>query len=154
MARSAQESEKLRKPRRRTRADRRDATKGDVQLCKSLTSLGMPTWAVAEEIGISKDTLERWMKDYPEIDAAIKKGRSLRRERSYTCFFQQAFPVERLENGKSKPTGKGDPSLMIFWMKTRERWKEPPKDVRIQGAADAPIIEFAIKEPTKKESED
>lgn len=130
----------------RTRSDTRVPTTADCRQIEVLTSIGLGLHAVADDLGVSHDTLERWKKEYPEIQKALDSGRAKRRKRAYTCFFSQAFPID--EHGR--PTGKGDASLMIFWMKTREKWKEPPKDVHVTGSADAPVIEFAIKEAAPK----
>ena len=124
---------------------RRAPVEADLKVIKTMTSIGLALKDVAIELAVGKATLERWMKDYPQVNEAIEIGRNNRRKRAYNCFFAQAFPVDE----RGQPTRKGDTSLMIFWMKTRERWKEPPKDIHISGTEERPIIEFAIKEPKK-----
>ena len=105
-----------------------------------LTSVGLGVHAVAADLAVSHDRIEDWRKEYPEIEAAFQIGRLKRQKRAYACFFNQAFPVDE----KGKPTHKGDPALMIFWMKTREKWKEAAKDINL-NSKDAPTLTFALK---------
>jgi hypothetical protein len=125
---------------------KRVPVEADLKIIKAMTSIGLAVKDVAAELGIGKATMERWVKNFPEINDALEQGRNNRRKRAYNCFFAQAFPID----DKGQPTRKGDSSLMIFWMKTRERWKEPPKDINISGSEERPIIEFAIKEPKNR----
>lgn len=147
-----QNDRRLPKPNRKIRSDRRHATEGDVKVITMLSSIGFPIGAIAEELGISKKTLERWVIEYPRIADAVKKGRSKRRERAYKCFFEQAFPITKTDDGRSVPTRKGDPSLMIFWMKTKERWKEPPKQVQFAETPEPPTVEFIRKDADDEET--
>jgi transcriptional regulator with XRE-family HTH domain len=127
---------------------KRVPVEADLKIIRTMTSIGLSVKDVAAELGIGKATMERWRKDFPAINETLEQGRNNRRKRAYNCFFSQAFPVDE----KGQPTRKGDSSLMVFWMKTRERWKEPPKDINISGSEERPIIEFAIKEPKNRKN--
>lgn len=130
--------------------DKRLPNTNDLVQIRTESAIGLNTATIATGLGISKDTLEIWINEYDEVFAAIETGRAMCRKRAYACFYSQAFPID--ENGR--PTNKGDPSLMIFWMKTRCRWKEPPKDLIIHGSQEPPIIEFATREIKKDERKD
>lgn len=133
---------KLQRRNGRVRADTQDPTDLDANSIEVMTSFGMSLHGVADELGVCHDTVERWKKNYPAIEEAFIRGRAKRRKRAYACYFGQAFPIDKTGN----PTYKGDPSLMIYWMKTREKWREPEKNLVIKGdKSDVPMIEFAIK---------
>lgn len=131
---------------RKTRSDRLVPTDMQAKTIEILTSVGLGNRAIAAELGVSHDTVNRWRQEFPIVQQAIEIGRAKRQKRAYSCFFNQAFPIDDV----GRPTNKGDSSLMIFWMKTQERWKEPTKNIAVKGeGASAPIIEFAVKEIEK-----
>lgn len=131
------------KPRTKgTQTPRHIPTEKDAQTLELLTAVGLSLRAIATEIGVGHDTLERWVTKYPALERALHVGRLKRQKRAYSCYFQQAFPVD----SSGRPTGKGDTTLMIFWMKTRERWKPPAKEVTVTGVEDAPKIVWGKKE--------
>jgi hypothetical protein len=119
---------------------------GDVREIRLLTSIGLGIHKVAKHLGISHDVLERWKKEFREIEDAIADGRNSRQKRAYACFFNQAFPVDQ----EGRPTSKGDNSLMIFWMKTREGWKQADAQFTVGTEDGAPTIQFCIKKQKRK----
>lgn len=124
------------------RADKRLPTAKDLITIEALTSCGLGIHAVAEDLGMSHDVLERWRKEFPEVASAVIRGRAKRRRRAYTCFFNQAFPID----DQGRPTNHGDSSLMIFWMKTREKWREVAKDINLHSKNTLPPnLEFVLK---------
>lgn len=129
---------------RKVRNDRKEPTYDDIIEIKNHIMYGLNITNTAAQIGVSKKTLERWAKRYPQIADAIRKGRALKAKRACLCYFEQAFPLD--EN--NKPTKKGDPSLMIFFMKTQLKWKEPDKNISItNGDAEKPIINIVSEAP-------
>ena len=123
-----------------------------LQTCNTieiLTSVGLGVHAVAADLRVSHDRIESWRKEYPEIRRAFQVGRMKRQKRAYACFYSQAFPVD----SQGKPTHKGDAALMIFWMKTREKWKEAAKDINL-NSKDAPTLTFALKKEISEQEFD
>ncbi len=76
----------------------------------------MKGFAVA--LGVSVDTLRRWMTDYPELGHAIDTGREKERRILHDVVFQTAI------------AGKGKDSLLAAFMllQNRHGYKEPEPD--------------------------
>lgn len=52
---------------------------------------GLTHTEIAESMGIHRDTLYEWIKSYPDVSDAIKKGRALSVQAIENKFFQTAF---------------------------------------------------------------
>lgn len=87
------------------------------------SGLGLTVEAIASILGISKKTLERRLKVTPGGADALLKGRS-HAELQVT---QTAFNLA--VSGKC-------PTMTIFWLKTRARWKETEVDRPTEDRAD------------------
>lgn len=103
-------------PKSKTRCTKKRPTYADVVRIKTLTSYGINLDIVASECDCSRDTIERWCREYSDIATALKQGRNNRTKRAFACFYKQAFPVDSDGN----PTCKGSPELMKWWMATIE----------------------------------
>jgi hypothetical protein len=114
-----------------------------------LASIGLGIHAIASDLGISHDVVERWRKEFPQIDAAIASGRLKAKKRAYSCIFEQAFPID--DNGR--PTRDGDTSLMIFYAKTRYGWKERAQEINL-NTKDAPNLVFALKNAIENQADE
>jgi len=122
---------------------KRQPSAKEIEATRQLTQIGFGTQALADEFHVSTPTIYRWKEEIPEFRLALEEGRSARRKRAHTCMYMQAFPVD--ENGK--PTLKGNPDLMKFWMKTQERWKEAEKNIRVtaDAALTTPLVQLVLK---------
>lgn len=147
-------------PRRKPRCDKRRPTYKDLVKIESLTGVGMPMEVVASECDVSRTTLERWVREYEDIASALRKGRKKRKMRAFSCLFEQAFPLEK-RGDKMVPSGKGNPALMMFWMKTREGLSDRAADERAINKAkvsnlaaeanDTPTIVYNLRQPVLDE---
>ncbi len=147
-------------PKSKTRCTKKRPTYGDLKTVELLTAVGMPMHVIASECGCSRDTLARWVREYSDIAAALAKGKSKRSKRAFACFFQQAFPID----SAGKPTGKGNPALMQFWMKVKEGMSEKASDELAvekakrkgkdeQGGREPPTIIYNLRKPVVPEDE-
>jgi hypothetical protein len=83
----------------------------DIEQIERMAGLGMPMKHMAAVLGCSKDTMERRVKDTPEIAAAIEKGRGNAAEIVYKTAFDMA-------------SGGRVPAMTMFWLKCQEGWRE------------------------------
>ena len=83
-----------------------------------MAGVGLNLNQIAAIIGVSPATLDRRIKDTPAIAEAISKGRSDASEKVMNTAFQMA-------------TSGTNPAMTIFWLKVRERWKEPDRDINL-----------------------
>lgn len=67
----------------------------------------------AAKIGVSKDTINEWKRQYPEFSAALNEG--LMKCEAYWEKVMQAKTVTKTE---------GSNSLLVFYMKNRFKWTE------------------------------
>ena len=67
---------------------------------------GLTDDQIAKKMGISRDTLYTWKKNYPDISDTLKKGKEV---------------VDRLvENALLQKALSGDTTAIIFWLKNRK----------------------------------
>lgn len=114
-----------------------EKTLADMQ---SMSAIGYSISDIANSIGVNKDVIDAWRKRYPTVKAAIDKGRALCRKRAYRCYMEQAFPLDI----DGRPSKKGDAPLMIFFMKTRFRWKEPERKLQVEATKKDGKLVFQI----------
>jgi hypothetical protein len=90
-----------------------------------LTGLGLNTQQVADALGISKDTLERRVKEDENLRTALVQGRA----KAATAVAETAFKLA---------TSGDHPAMTMFWLKTRLGWREkdpahePPKQQTVK----------------------
>src|SRR6056297_797108 len=97
---------------------------------KGLSRLGLSQKQVAEAVNGNYGTFCEWLKKYEPLVNAWNEGVLSRRQRAFTCYMEQAFPMEKdKKTGKFKPSGKGNPALMIQYMKSVEGWSETSKQI-------------------------
>lgn len=120
-------------------------TPEQISLIHAYSKIRLSVDEIAILCDTSKDTLERWMKKYPEVNAAIKKGRVESKAHAVNNAYLRAFPISKPlldENGKViydnngnivKESPKGDSVLAIFLLKTMFGFKEPDKKIKISG---------------------
>lgn len=103
---------------------------------------GLSNKQIAHNIGIREETIYTWMKKYPQLDKAIKKGKEVVDREVENALLKRALGYEIEEtktymkdtgNGKqqkhiekTKKHIAGDTTAMIFWLKNRKReeWNE------------------------------
>lgn len=98
---------------------------------------GLTDEQIAEKIGINRDTLYRWKKEYPDISDALKKGKEVVDRQVENALLKRALgyqytekTVEKSNDGiKVKTTVKEvvpDTTAQIFWLKNRrpDLWRD------------------------------
>lgn len=127
---------------------------------------GLTDEEIAGKIGIRRETLYAWMKKYPNISNALKRGKEvidyeveqalLKKSLGYTIDLKKTFKVKRSIYDKN--TGKKikeyeelvtgydqmhvppDTTAQIFWLKNRqpEKWRDK-RDVEHSGNINNPM---------------
>jgi hypothetical protein len=92
-------------------------------------SMGFTERQTAEAIGVNPPTFLTWLDRYTRLREAWNRGITKLRTRAHTCFMEQAFPMRRDEDGLLKPTGKGNPQLILAYFKSMEGWTETSKQI-------------------------
>lgn len=90
-------------------------TEDELRWMKPSYALGMKMQQLADCLGVSKRTLERRLKDQPEVAVALSNARRSRNEQVAQSLFLNA-------------TENNNVSAQIFWMKTQARWSELEPD--------------------------
>ena len=111
---------------------------------------GLTNEQIAQQIGINPDTLYTWIKRFPEISEALKKGKAvvdnmvenalLKRALGYEVAEVTEGPLETAEGIKYEEIKRvtkhvpGDVTAQIFWLKNRrpDRWRDK-QDVEHSG---------------------
>lgn len=97
---------------------------------KVMSGLGMPSDQMAAIFSISKDTLERAIKRQPDARAALEKGRAM----ASTNVRQTAYKMA---------TSGNNPSMTMFWLKTREGFRETDR-LEVTGADGSALVKSDI----------
>lgn len=151
-------------------------------LLKSWAKAGLSDEQIAKNMGISRSTLNEWRKKYPDISAALKKGKEIsdyevenalfKRAIGYTEKLVKTFKckvIEYDEQGKKKKEEEvlkegvdevhfpPDTGAAIFWLTNRkpEEWKQKRDGSEEYDAVDG-VIELSpvrMKEELKKVEE-
>lgn len=106
---------------------------------------GLTDEQISDKMGIGTTTLYRWLNDFKEIRAALKKGRTpvdvevenalLKRALGYT-YDEVIEEEETLPSGKTRSykrtvtkTVPPDVTAQIFWLKNRKpaQWRDKPE---------------------------
>lgn len=90
----------------------------DIEKLSRLSGLGLNLGQIGHILGVSKSTIERRMRDQPGVAEAIEKGRAETSADLRTWAFDKAR--------------KGDTAMLIFLLKTREGFREAPKEVNLK----------------------
>lgn len=86
-------------------------TARDLEQIETMCALTMPLEHIAQIIGVAKDTIERGMKRSEKIRDAVNRGRA----KGAGAVYKSAYTMA---------TSGAHPSMTIFWLKCRERWRE------------------------------
>jgi transposase-like protein len=92
---------------------------------------GLTDEQIAHNMGIRRETLWSWRKQYPNIDNALKKTKEV---------------VDReVENALYKKACEGDTTAMIFWLKNRRPndWRDKRENVQT-FKGDAPTVQVYL----------
>ena len=104
---------------RKVREDKKTLTQKQVNQIEALSGVGLSVKKIADYLGMGKATLERRMKEDPEIYEAIKRGRA----RSEAKVSNMAF--------KMASSGK-DGAMTRYWLNCRAGW-QPSQKVDLSG---------------------
>ena len=118
---------------------------------KGLAQKGYTIEEIAEDIGVAKSTVQKWVADNEELSVALKKGRGYADSQVEMSLYNRAMGykvtkkrtiVEASPNGEQKPAKieiveeeiAPDVTACIFWLKNRdpEHWKDK-HDVDLSG---------------------
>jgi hypothetical protein len=123
---------------------------------KNYSKIRLSLEEISSLIDVSKRTLIRWMKRYPDLAGTIKKARTESKAHAVNNAYLRAFPLPEQvydENGKPvydsdgkpvKRTPKGDTVLAIFLLKTMYGFKEPERNIKISGTKGDTEILFNV----------
>ena len=93
---------------------------------------GLTNAQIASNIGIAEGTIYEWMRKYPAIDEALKKGKEVVDRQVENALLKRALgyeyeevKIEEEEDGSIKKTvttkrRAGDVTAQIFWLKNRK----------------------------------
>jgi transposase-like protein len=107
------------------------ATEDGLILIEGWARDGLTDEKIAHNMGIRRETLWSWRKQYPNIDNALKKTKEV---------------VDReVENALYKKACEGDTTAMIFWLKNRRPndWRDKRENVQT-FKGDAPTVQVYL----------
>jgi transposase len=135
---------------------------------------GLTIEEISQKIGVSRSTLNDWIKKYPDISDTIKKGKEVADREVEESLFHKAcgfkIKIEKPFKLKKviydKKTGKKtkeeetveyateevyippDTVAMIFWLKNRKPdvWKDRPENIQAESSEAAGVIEIPMVE--------
>ena len=91
--------------------EKRLITIDELKQVEKMAGIGLSIRDIGNIIGVSKSTMERRMKDQPEVAEAVERGRSSALGQVAKTAFQLAV------SGQC-------PTMTIFWLKCRGGWSE------------------------------
>lgn len=127
---------------------------------------GLTDGQIAHNCGISRMTLLRWRKEYPEIREAVRRGKEvvdyeveralLKRALGYE--YTQVQVEETGESSKRRETTMQvtpDTRAQIFWLRSRrpDKWREKPQEER-DGPAYGVVVLAPVEEPGGEEQKE
>ena len=116
---------------------------------------------IAKEIGVSYKTFREWKKKYPEISAALKKGKDpyddevedvlykygtgqFKTTTTVTKWIRDPDTGETivLEGTTTKTQQPPNPTALIFWLKNRrpDLWRDQPHKDREKNGTNGPAV--------------
>ena len=113
-----------------------------IQLAENYALLGATDDELADFFGVSKQTLNKWKKDYPEFLDSLKRGKDIADSNVASKLYNRAIGYDFEEthtvckNGlvvgekHIKKHQLADTTAAIFWLKNRQRdrWQDRPQD--------------------------
>jgi len=90
---------------------------------------GLTDKQIAEQLGVTEQTINNWKRDHPEFFESLKKGKETPDEQVEAALLRRAkgFTYEEITpQGVVKKVALPNPASMIFWLKNRrpKRWRE------------------------------
>jgi len=111
---------------------------------------GLTNEDIAKNIGINPDTLYTWMKRFPEISEALKKGKEVIDRKVENALLKAALGYDFEEEAMTKDglvkslkkVAHPNTTALIFWLKNRkpEQWRDK-QDVNHEGGFDVHFID-------------
>ncbi|WP_294591612.1 helix-turn-helix domain-containing protein [uncultured Bacteroides sp.] len=109
-----------------------------IQLAENYALLGATDDEMADFFGVSKQTLNKWKKDYPEFLDSLKKGKSIADANVASRLYNRAIGYDCKATKFATAEGKitdskeyiehypPDTTAAIFWLKNRqpEKWRD------------------------------
>lgn len=109
-----------------------------IQLAENYALLGATDDEMADFFGVSKQTLNKWKKDYPEFLDSLKKGKSVADANVASRLYNRAIGYDakatKFATNEGKITDKveyiehypPDTTAAIFWLKNRQpgKWRD------------------------------
>lgn len=109
-----------------------------VQLAENYALLGATDDDMADFFGVSKQTLNKWKKDYPEFLDSLKKGKDIADSTVASKLYNRAIGYDFEEKHITRKDGvivgekritkhqPADTTAAIFWLKNRqpEKWRD------------------------------
>lgn len=92
-------------------------TPKQLEAIASMAGLGLTNEKIGATFSVSKATYERRLRITPGGSDAVLKGRSIAEQNVTATAFQMAT------SGKC-------PTMTIFWLKCRARWREPDPEIK------------------------
>jgi hypothetical protein len=86
-------------------------TKEDLDEIEHMAGIGLNLEQIAAIYGRSHRTFQKYFKEMPELHAAIERGRANTNKKVTNVAYQMAISGQH-------------PSMTMFWLKCRARWKE------------------------------
>ena len=132
-----------------------------VQAKRIVSTMGCSNPELAQALGISRSSVEKWMRDFPDFKSAVKEGRDAydTRRVERTCLEralgfeyeevttkqitikqgkgEDAVELPATETTRTKKFLPGDRTLLMFWLQNRQadRWKNVQRTI-IEGKVD------------------
>lgn len=111
-------------------------------LIEGMARDGLTEEQIAENLGVSYRTLNRWKKSHPQFDQALARGKQIPDRHVENSLFRSATGYE-YEEEHVTPTGKvvkvrryqpPNTTAMIFWLKNRkpDKWRDK-QDIEHSG---------------------
>lgn len=109
-----------------------------VKLAENYALLGATDDELADFFGVSKQTLNKWKKDYPEFLDSLKKGKDIADSNVASKLYNRAIGYDFEETHTISKNGQvvgekhikkhqpADTTAAIFWLKNRqpEKWRD------------------------------
>ncbi|MEW6555096.1 MAG: helix-turn-helix domain-containing protein [Actinomycetota bacterium] len=132
------------------------------ELVKWMARQGLTNVEIADELGVSRETIRKWRKQFPDFDASLQEGKDIADARVEESLYQRAigFSYEEREVQSDPETRKPvkvkttykhmvpDVTACIFWLKNRR-----PKRWRDVSRIEAEITDDRTKEAGKQIAE-
>lgn len=122
---------------------------------------GLTNEQIAHNIGVQRETLQVWIRKYPEIDRSLKQGKEVVDRQVENALLKRALGYEYTETmieqsadgRKIRETVKEvvpDVTAQIFWLKNRKpaEWRDR-KDISVEGEMNNPFKDLSTDDLKK-----